>query len=303
MGGLAGVMNSPLSWDEFRLVKAIADSRSLVGAAELLGLNHSTVFRRLGAIETTLGAQLFERSRAGYEPTPAGEEMVTLATTMSESIIEFERHVAGRDVKPTGELRITTVDSVAVYLLGPILARFRSLYPGVHLDVILAAQNLNLSRRDADVAIRATNEPPETLIGRRIGPIRWAAYGSIPLADEIGERVFTDGSWMGFGDNFSAHTGKRWMERTIGQKRQVWRVNSVLSMAEAVAAGGGAGLLPCFVGDHREDLKRIGAPLPELDIDLWILTHPDLRQAARVRAFMDSVGADLIKARKVLEGA
>jgi DNA-binding transcriptional LysR family regulator len=93
------------------------------------------------------------------------------------------------------------------------------------------------------------------------------------------------------------------MERTIGQKRQVWRVNSVLSMAEAVAAGGGAGLLPCFVGDHRPDLKRIGAPLPELDVDLWILTHPDLRQAARVRAFTDVIGADLAKARKALEGA
>jgi DNA-binding transcriptional LysR family regulator len=295
-------MNSPLNWDEFRLIKAIADSRSLVGAAEALGLNHSTVFRRLGAIEATLGAQLFERSRAGYEPTPAGEEMVALAASMSDSILEFERHVAGRDVKPTGELRITTVDSVAVYLLGPILARFRSLYPGVHLDIILAAQNLNLSRRDADVAIRATNEPPEILVGRRIGPIRWAIYGGHQLVAEFGDRVVEKAPWIGFGDNFSAHVGKRWMERTVGPKRQVWRVNSVLSMAEAVAAGGGAGLLPCFVGDRRDDIARIGAPLSELDIDLWILTHPDLRQAARVRAFMDMVGADLVKARKLLEG-
>ena len=295
-------MNSPLNWDEFRLVKAIADSRSLVGAAETLGLNHSTVFRRLGAIEATLGAQLFERSRAGYEPTPAGEEMVALAASMSDSIIEFERHVAGRDVKPTGELRITTVDSVAVYLLGPILARFRSLYPGVHLDIILAAQNLNLSRRDADVAIRATNEPPEILVGRRIGPIRWAVYGGHQFLAEFGDQVMEKAPWIGFGDNFSAHVGKRWMERTIGPKRQVWRVNSVLSMAEAVAAGGGAGLLPCFVGDRRDDIARVGAPLPELDVELWILTHPDLRQAARVRAFMDVVGADLAKARKLLEG-
>lgn len=296
-------MNAPLNWDEFRLVKAIADSRSLVGAAESLGLNHSTVFRRLGAIEATLGAQLFERSRAGYEPTAAGEEMIALAASMSESIIEFERHVAGRDVKPTGELRVTTVDSVAVYLLGPMLARFRGAYPGVHLDVILAAQNLNLSRRDADVAIRATNDPPETLVGRRIGAIRWAVYCGHQILAELGEEVVKKASFIGFGDNFSAHVGKRWMERTIGQKRQVWRVNSVLSMAEAIAAGGGAGLLPCFVGDHRADLARFGEPLQELDIDLWILTHPDLRQAARVRAFMDVVGADLVKARKLLEGA
>jgi molybdenum-dependent DNA-binding transcriptional regulator ModE len=93
-------MNSPLSWDEFRLVKAIADARSLVGAADGLGLNHSTIFRRLGAVEEALGTRLFERSRSGYQPTAAGEEMVALATTMSDSFVEFERRVAGRDVKP-----------------------------------------------------------------------------------------------------------------------------------------------------------------------------------------------------------
>ena len=97
-------MNSGLSWDEFRLVKSIAEARSLVGAAERLGVNHSTVFRRLAAVEAAVGARLFERSRAGYEPTAAGEEMIALASTMAESVLEFERRVAGRDVKPTGEL-------------------------------------------------------------------------------------------------------------------------------------------------------------------------------------------------------
>jgi DNA-binding transcriptional LysR family regulator len=295
-------MNAPLNWDEFRLVKAIADSRSLVGAAEALGLNHSTVFRRLGAIEATLGSQLFERSRSGYEPTAAGEEMVALATTMSESIVEFERRIAGRDVKPTGELRITTVDTIAAYLLAPILARFREMYPGVVLDLILAMQNLNLSRRDADIALRVTNEPPETLIGRKIGPVRWAIYGSESILAKHGDKAVEEASWIGFGDNFSAHAGKRWMERVVGLRRQVWRVNSVLSMAEAAAASGGLALLPCFVGDANAKLKRIGAPLADLDLDLWILTHPDLRQAARVRAFMDFVGAELAKGRKTLEG-
>jgi DNA-binding transcriptional LysR family regulator len=296
-------MNSPLNWDEFRLVKAIADSRSLVGAAEALGLNHSTVFRRLGAIEAMLGAPLFERSRAGYQPTAAGEEMIALAASMSESIIDFERRVAGRDVKPTGELRVTTVDSLAVYLLAPILAHFRRLNPGVHLDLILAGQNLNLSRRDADVAIRATNEPPETLIGRRIGPIRWAVYGSKAVASDLHARAIEEAPWIGFGDNFATHLGRRWMDRVVGPRRQIWRVNSVLSIAEAVATGAGVGLLPCFVGDQHDDIVRIGEPLAELDIDLWILTHPDLRQAARVKAFMEIVGADLVRARKSLEGA
>ncbi|WP_158816546.1 LysR family transcriptional regulator [Methylocapsa sp. S129] len=296
-------MNAPLSWDEFRLVKAIADTRSLVGAAEALGLNHSTIFRRLGSVEKALGARLFERSRSGYQPTAAGEEMVALATGMSDQVVEFERRVAGRDVKPSGELRITTVDSMAVYLLPPILTRFRQLNPGVHLDVILASHALNLSRRDADVAIRATNEPQETLVGRRIGAIRWAIYSSPKLALEYGAKTVEEAPWVAFGDNLGSPIGRRWTERNISQRRQVFRVNSVLSMAETIAAGAGAGVLPCFIGNSRADLTRIGAPIEELDVGLWILTHPDLRHSARVRAFTEHVGGELVKLRKALEGA
>jgi len=296
-------MNSNLSWDDFRLVKAIADAHSLVGAAEDLDLNHSTIFRRLGAVEETIGARLFERSRAGYQPTAAGEEMVELATKMSDSIIEFERRVAGRDVKPSGELRITTVDTIAVYLLPPILVRFRALNPGVSIDLILSPQALNLSRRDADVAIRATNEPPETLIGRRIGPIRWAIYCSAEMAQALGPKLIEEAPWIGFGETFGLTSAKRWVEKNIPTRRQVCRVNSVVGMAEAITLGGGAGVLPCFVGDAKSALKRQGEPLGELDVDLWLLAHPDMRHSARVRAFMDFAGAELTKMRKALEGA
>ena len=165
-------MASTLDWDEFRLIKAIADARSLVGAAEALNLNHSTVFRRLAAIENDVGARLFERSRAGYQPTEAGEEMIALAGSMAESILEFERRVAGRDAKPSGELRVTAVNSVAIGLLAPILTRFRAANPGVQVDLIIAEQTLNLSRRDADVAIRGANDPPS----------RWSADASAPSA-------------------------------------------------------------------------------------------------------------------------
>jgi DNA-binding transcriptional LysR family regulator len=284
-------------------VKAIADARSLVGAADGLGLNHSTIFRRLGAVEEMLGARLFERSRSGYQPTTAGEEMVALAKIIADSVVEFERHIAGRDVKPAGELRITTVDSIAFYLLPPILARFRELNPGVHLDVVLAAQQLNLSRRDADVAIRATNEPPETLIGRRVSAIRWAVYASPKVAAKFGAKTIEEAPWVGFGDGMGTPAIRRWIERNIGLRRQVFRVNSLLSITEAIAAGAGAAILPCYIGNARADLERIGDVIPEVDIDLWVLTHPDLRHSARVRAFTDYVGGELMKLRKALEGA
>ena len=178
-------MNSGFSWDEFRLVKSIAEARSLVGAAERLGVNHSTVFRRLAAVESAVGARLFERSRAGYEPTSAGEEMIALAATMAESVLEFERRVAGRDVKPTGELSVTTSEAIGQHFMPAIVAQFQAQNPGVVVELILSDQSLNLSRRDADIAIRLTNDPPESPVGRRICTGRWALYCRRDLIAEL----------------------------------------------------------------------------------------------------------------------
>ncbi len=161
-------MAPSISWDDFRLVKAVADARSLVGAAEHLGLNHSTVFRRLGALEAQLGTKLFERSRTGYAATAAGEEMMTLAASMDQDITDFERKIAGRDVKPAGDLRVTTNDAFITHLLTPPFASFCRAFPDIRLEVIIGNQSLNLSKRDADVAIRATAKPSEALVGRRM---------------------------------------------------------------------------------------------------------------------------------------
>ncbi len=296
-------MQPELSWDEFRLVKAIADSRSLVGAADRLNLNHSTIFRRLGAIETGLGLRLFERSRAGYQPTAAGEEMLEVAASMGESILEFERRVSGRDVQPSGELRVTTADSIGAYIVPQILQKFRERYPAILIDLNLSSQLLNLSRRDADVALRATNQPPETLIGRRLCALRWAIYCSQPMMAKFDGRIIEDAPWVGFGDNFGAGAARRWIEKAIPAKRIVCRINAVVGMAEAIESGVGAGLLPRYIGDQRAGLLRLDDAMPDLDVGLWILTHPDLRHSARVRAFMDFTANEIVKIRRLLEGS
>src|ERR1700728_576415 len=179
-------MNSGLSWDEFRLVKSVAEARSLVGAAEILGVNHSTVFRRLAAVESEVGARLFERARAGDEPTAAGEEMIAFASHIVEWLLEFERRVAGRDIKPTGELSVTTPEAIGQHFMPAIVAQFQAQNPGIVVELILSNQSLNLSRRDADIAIRLTNDPPETLVGRRICTGRWSVYCRRGLLAELG---------------------------------------------------------------------------------------------------------------------
>src|SRR5215471_10932893 len=177
-GGFALVqvtaLMADLSWDDFRYVKAIAERRSLASAAEALGVNHSTVFRRLAHIEDRLGSRLFERNRTGYALTPCGEEMVRLAEQMGENIIAFERKVTGHDLRPSGELRITTNDVLLVNFASELLAAFRRAYPEIVLDVVVSNQQLNLSKRDADVALRATYHNPDPLSGSKIAQIAWA---------------------------------------------------------------------------------------------------------------------------------
>jgi DNA-binding transcriptional LysR family regulator len=296
-------MNEELSWDEFRLVKAISDSGSLGGAADILGLNHSTIFRRLAALETTVGARLFERSREGYRPTVAGDEMIALATTMADSIVEFERKLAGRDVRPTGQLRVTTAEAIGQQILPAIMAQFRAQNLGVVVELKLSNQMLNLSRRDADVAIRLTNDPPETLVGRRLCAVRSAIYYRRDLVSSLGSRPLDAAPFVGFGESFGPTAARRWIEAHVRSGRLVGKINSTLSMRELAVQGLGAALLPCFIGDVSPALIRLTPLLPELETGLWILTHSDLRRSLRVRAFMDFAGAEIAKQRRLIEGA
>jgi len=293
-----------LSWDDFRYVKAIADTRTLAGAATELSVNHSTVFRRLAQIELQLGSRLFERSRAGYALTPCGEEMVRLAERMGEDIVAFERQVTGHDLRPSGELRVTTNDTLLVHLMTDVFAAFRKAYPEIVLDVVVSNQALNLSKRDADVAVRATDRPPEALIGRRAASIAWAVFGAADKAPEAFDvQSDTRGAeWVGFGENLANLKAARWLKDHAAPERIVYRINTVLGLAEAAASGLGLAVLPCFIGAATPGLIRLTAPLPELANGIWLLTHADLRQTARVRAFMDFAGSEIARQRRVIEG-
>lgn len=289
------------SWDDYRYVQAVAQARSLTGAAQALGVNHSTVFRRINAIEEALGTQIFERGRAGYVLTTAGEEMVALASRIDEDITGFERRVAGQDVKPSGDLRVTTNDMMWAYLIAPRLGDFLTLYPDISLEMAISYASLNLSKRDADIAIRATASPPETLVGRKLCHVGWAVYGP-KGARELGEEDMASQHWIGFSDGLLSASPAQWLERQVGRKGYTMRVNSLLGIPEAIQAGVGLGLLPCFVGDRISGLTRLNGLAPMCNEDLWLLTHPDLKHAARIRAFMDFLWSVLTPLRPMIEG-
>jgi DNA-binding transcriptional LysR family regulator len=293
------------AWDDFRLVKLIAEAKGLTGAAERLQVNHSTVFRRLGQLEEALGMKLFERHRTGYALTTAGEEMAALAERMEEDVATFARKLAGQALSPAGELRVTTNDTLLVHLLTPLFARFTGQCPDVRLDVVVANQALNLSKRDADVAIRATDNPPETLVGRRVATIAWAIYGraaDFPKAGGIDLVSLYERPWVALGDNLGGVKAARFVRDRVAPERIVYRINTVLGLTEAVELGIGIGPLPCFIADTRPALMRLSPPNPDFATGLWLLTHPDLRQSARVRVFLDFMAAEIVKRRRAIEG-
>ncbi|PXW62988.1 LysR family transcriptional regulator [Methylobacterium sp. B4] len=285
----------PVAWDEFRLVRAVAERGALAPAAAHLGINPSTAFRRLAAVEAALGTRLFERHRSGYVPTPAGEAMAVAAARMEEEVARFDREVADRALTPSGTLRVTAAATLVTDLLMPMLGRFRARYPAVQVDLVVSEEALNLSRRDADVALRATRDPPPNLVGRRIATIAWAVYGRV-------QAEAADAAWVSPSEAVAGGLFARFVAARAGPERVALRINTVQGLCEAIVEGVGIGPLPCYRGDRIAALRRLSGPEPDLAGSLWLLTHPDLRHAARVRAFMDHVAAEVAPLRPTLEG-
>ena len=274
-----------LSWDDFRYVKAIAEARSLAGAGEHLGVNHSTVFRRLGQIEQHLGSRLFERGRAGYALTPCGTEMVDLAERMFQEIVGFERRVTGQDLRPSGELRITASDVLLRHLLSAVFVAFRRVYPEIILDIVVSNQRLNLTKRDADVAVRAAYQNPEPLAGAKVARIGWAVFGAAALASEPFDPV-RDGrrhDWLAFADALSVARAAKWLQDHADATRIVYKVNTMAGLGEAAAGGAGLVLLPCYIGTAVPGLAQLTPPLPESGIRA-LADHPSRSAQHRARA-------------------
>ncbi|OUL98233.1 LysR family transcriptional regulator [Variovorax sp. JS1663] len=297
-----------LVWDDLRLIRSIAEHGGLSAAAGHLGLAVSTVFRRLEQMEAVLEATLFERHRAGYALTPAGEELLALAERVDEDVTAVARRIAGqqRVQQPRGELSIATNDTLLTELLTPLFAVFSRRHPEMRLNVRVGNPSLNLARRDADIAIRATDHPPENLAGVRIARMVWAPYGKAmsPTARRrsAGASPLEEQPWVTLNDELAGHSSTRFVRTNVPAERIGYTVNTVSGLAEAIEAGIGVGYLPCVVGDTRQGLTRLGPLAPALGNNLWLLSHPDLRGVPRVRAMLDFLAAEMVKLRPLLEG-
>ncbi|MFO7306237.1 MAG: LysR family transcriptional regulator [Gammaproteobacteria bacterium] len=292
-----------MEWGDLQYILAVADTGSLAGAAAVLRVNRTTVLRRIRSFEQRNGIRLFDRLPSGYALTPAGERLLAAARELEHTILTLERKLAGVDQRAEGTVHLTTTDTLLASILPPYLRDFREAHPGILLDVSVSNTLANLTRREAEVAIRPVIAPPESLVGRRIGSVAFAVYASPRYAGaDDPSKPLHEHAWLAPSAALAHTSVARWMSDAIPQARRVAHLDSLLGMKELCATGAGLAALPCYLGDTDSRLVRVRPPMKEMTTALWVLTHRDLTRTTRFRLFMQFMGAALSRERPLIEG-
>jgi DNA-binding transcriptional LysR family regulator len=268
---------------DLEVTLALVRGGTLASAGERLGVDASTVFRSLQRIERGLGRLLFERSRAGYVATELAASLAEHAEQMETALEAARSSVEVSPSQISGTVRITTTDTVLHGLVAPALRGLRTVHPLLGYELHTGNELASLTRRDADIAVRATKRPPQHLVGKHIGPIRVALYA----ARRGGVRALADveagkADWIAPDDALPEHPSVLWRKRHFPKVAPRYRVNSILSVLELVALGLGVGIVPLFLGEERSDIVRLTEPLDDCETELWLLTHPESRHLRRV---------------------
>lgn len=275
-----------MDWDDLRYFLALARAKTVRGAGAALGVSHATVSRRVEALEERLGARLFERSASGFGLTEAGEAALATAAALEAGVAELERGVLGVDGRLEGPVRITTWDAAVADLVLPALSALIAENPGITLELSADPRPVNLNLREADIALRvlaAGASPPEHLLGRRLTPMAMASYVGRDHADRLDpDRGGAGARWLAFDDR--ALTA-RIVAASSHPHLPLWGAFRDLPvLAAAARAGLGLAMLPCYVGDADPGLVRLTRPDLHEPAEVWLLSHPDLRATARLRA-------------------
>jgi DNA-binding transcriptional LysR family regulator len=290
-----------LDWGHLRFFLALARTGSLSRAARSLGVDRNTIARRVAALEEALGLALYERGPQGWIRTPAGEELAALASRVEEDVLVLARHVDARDTAVAGTVRLTTTSHVAAALLAPAVPSLRERHPDLVLELAVDQRPLDLTRREADLAVRMGRPRDSALVTRKLSDVAFRLYASPRYA---GRRRAVDlgaDAFVGFDESLASAPQERWLARVAPDRRVVLRCNSTAALQAAARAGVGVAVLPCFLADADPGLVRLDGPEP-VPHELWLLVHGDLRRTPRVRAVIEWLDALVLAAHGALAG-
>jgi DNA-binding transcriptional LysR family regulator len=293
-------------WNDLRYFLAVAREGSTIGAANALRVNQSTVQRRLAALEEVIESQLVERTPTGYRLTEKGLALRPHAEAVENAVEAFRRQLASIEDAPAGTIRVTAPEGIAYLILTPLLETFHTRHPSLKVDVILTDQILDLSKGDADVALRVAPLEDSVLIGRKISDQAWGFYASRAYAERHGT--------MSCPDDINRHAVilldreladiqvSTWLRGVMTDAKVAARCNSVSGALLTAKTGVGVAMLPSHIGDTEAGLVRMFGPLKGIASGIYLVAHPDLHKTPRVRAFFDFMIQEIEQFRPLLAG-
>ena len=281
-----------LNWDDMRYFLALCRTHSFVAAAQLLKVTHSTVARRISALEAALQTQLFQRTEKGCQITAGGEALLPYAEDLESTILKLDERVAGKDNRVSGCIRIGTPDGIGNYYLASRLARFQSRHPALEIELIPVPIYYSLSKREIDILITVKRPETGNFIARKLTRYKLGLFASrkyladghkIDKKEDLGAHKF-----VGYIDDLLFDQDLNFMEEYYPGKTPSFRTSTVIGQMKAVAAGAGIGVIPYFMV-HSE--KKLVPILPEQNAEraYWLQVNPDSKQIARVRKTIDFI--------------
>jgi DNA-binding transcriptional LysR family regulator len=284
-----------MNWDDLRYFLALSREGSVSGAGRALGVQHTTVARRILALEQHMGTRLFDRSRKGYSMTQAAENLFDDVLKLEEKIQQVDHKTSDQDAALAGLLKLTVAHDLANRLIVPEIGKFLEAYPKIELQLLMTTGLIDLAAREADIAIRMTPSPPEYLVGRELMKLRHGIYGTEEVLNNLAEPV----NVILFRGEIDHPT---WVTDHFKNSNAVLRVDDVSSMAVATKNGLGIAKMPCFIGDTEPALRRLDVKIQLSSWGVWILNHVDLRATARVRTCKDFLQDVLESKRQLIQG-
>lgn len=285
-----------MNWDDLRFFLALSREGSVSGAGRALGVKHTTVARRIRALEERIGTRLFDRLPNGYAMTQAAENIFAHALEMEALAQAVDREVFGQDTELAGPLKLTVAHDAANLLIVPKLRAFAETYPHIDLQLLTTTGLVDLAVREADIAVRLTAKPPDYLVGREVMRLQHGVYGTTRTL-----RKFSDPVNVILFPSDTDHPP--WVTENFPNARIVLRVdNDVTSMAAATRNHLGLSRMPCYIGDSDPGLRRLDVLLKPSDWGIWVLSHVDLRATARVRVCREFLLETIEQQRSLIQG-
>mgnify|MGYP001270294277 CR=1 FL=1 len=294
-------------WDDLKPLLAVARQGSTLAAGRALGVDASTVQRRLAELERRLGQSLVQRQPAGYRLTEIGQEMLPFAEAVERSVQAFERQLRTLGTETAGVIRLTCPEPIVNRIVQTgLLDRFQARYPALRVAFVMSDKYVDLGQGDADVALRSGDTDDDELVGRKIADSVWAVYASRSYIERHGQPGCLEDlarhALVGFDDTMARHRIAQWLRTVAPEVPLAARSSSVLGLVYSVKAGIGIGPLPLPLGDAEPDLVRVLGPVAELSRIWRLLTTRELRRTPRVSAFFDFIVEEIETLRPILTG-